>query len=270
LGSRPVPGVAWQLRAGLAGALRSRGALGKAAGELRAAIAEIERVSGGLPLEEHRAAFLADKWDVYVDLALVERARGRTEAAFEASEQLRARQMLDLLARGRVAEGEAGRGLASREQDLRRRMATLTRQLEAPPDSESGLRDPARADAATEATHAALARAQEAYSDLLIEMRQANPAYTALVRGEIEPARTVMAALAPEEALLEYLVGDSTTIVFVVTSDSLVALDLHVSHSALVALVDFARSTLASPTEGAVRKAWRPALRRLHRQLVAP
>src|SRR5207247_7919575 len=88
----------------------------------------------------------------------------------------------------------------------------LTRQLEAPPHSESGLRDPAHADAATEATHAALARAQEAYGELLIAMRQANPAYAALVRGEIVPARAVMAALAPDEALLEYLVGDSTTV----------------------------------------------------------
>src|SRR5439155_9942066 len=113
---------------GLAGALRSRGALREAAGQLRTAIAEIERVSGNLPVEVHRAGFRADKWDVYVELALVERARGRTEAAFEASERLRARQMLDLLARGRVAGGEAAPELASREQGLRRRMAELTQQ----------------------------------------------------------------------------------------------------------------------------------------------
>ena len=269
LGARPARS-AWQLHAGLAGALRRRGALAEAASELRAGIGQIERASGDLPLPEHRAAFRADKWDVYVELALVERERGLTETAFEASERLRERQMLDLLARGRIAEGEAGRGLASREQDLRRRMADLTRQLEAPPDSESGLRDPAHADAGTEATHAALARAQEAYRDLLIDMHEADPAYTALVRGEIAPARAVMAALAPDEALLEYLVGDSTTAVFVVTADSLVALDLHVSHSALTASVDFARATLASPTEGAARRAWRAPLRRLYRQLVAP
>jgi len=269
LGARPASS-AWQLHAGLAGALRRRGALAEAASELRAGIGQIERASGDLPLPEHRAAFRADKWDVYVELALVERERGLTETAFEASERLRERQMLDVLVRGRIAEGEAGRGLATREQDLRRRMAELTRQLEAPPHSESGLRDPAHADAATEATHAALARAQEAYGELLIAMRQANPAYAALVRGEIVPARAVMAALAPDEALLEYLVGDSTTVVFVVTTDTLVALDLHVSHSALTASVDFARATLASPTAGAARGAWRPSLRRLYRQLVAP
>jgi CHAT domain-containing protein len=270
LGTRPVPAVAWQLHAGLAATLRRRGELADAARELQAGIAEIERVSGGLPLEEHRAAFLADKWDVYVDLALVERARGRTEPAFEASERLRARQMLDLLARGRVAVGVAGLDLTSREQDLRRRMAELTQQLAGPRGGGAGLRDPTPVESEAGAASEELARAQEEYAELLGEMREANPAYAALVRGEIAPASTVRAALAPDEALLEYLVGDSTTIVFVVTRDSLAALDLNVSHSTLAGLVDFARGTLGSPTEGAAQRAWRPSLRRLYRQLVAP
>ena len=268
LGARPAPGVEWQLHAGLAGALRGRGALAEAARELESGIAEIERVSGSLPLEEQRAAFRADKWDVYVELALVERARGRTEAAFEASERLRERQMLDLLARGRVAVGGGGSELASREQDLRRRMGELAQQVEAASDTAQGLRDPAHA--ASGATSTAFARAQEEYRALLDQMREANPPYAALVHGEVTPVRDVMNALAPDEALLEYLVGDSTTIVFVVTADSVAALDLKVTHDALAAQVDFARSTLASPKEGAARRAWRPPLRRLYQQLVAP
>ena len=268
LGAHAAPQVAWQLHAGLADALRRRGALADAAGELRSAIEGIERVSGNLPVEEQRAAFRADKWDAYVELALVERARGRTEAAFEASERLRERQMLDLLARGRVAGGEATPELASREQDLRRRMAELTQQLESSPDRTPGLRDPA--DAAAGATAAALARAQEAYSTLLVEMREANPAYAALLHGEVAPTRQVMSALTTDEALLEYLVGDSTTVLFVVTRDTVAAFDLKISHNTLAAQVDFARSTLASAKEGAVRGAWRPSLRRLYRQLVAP
>jgi len=271
LGARRAPDISWQLHAGLAGALRSRGALAQAAAELRAAIGEIERVSGGLSVEERRAAFLADKWEVYVELALVERALGRPEAAFEASERLRARQMLDLLARGRVVPaGEATRALAAREQDLRRRITELTRQLEPPGDVDPGLRGPALAVPAAAATREALARAQDGYSELLAEMRAANPSYTALVRGEIAPAREVMTALAPDEALLEYLVGDSTTIVFVVTADSVATLDLNVTRSTIAGLVDFARGTLASPTEGPARQAWRAPMRRLFRYLVAP
>src|SRR5207245_2777124 len=165
----------WQLYAGLGGALRSRGALAEAAGELRKGIEQIERVSGGLPLPEHRAAFREDKWNVYVELAFVERERGRTEAAFETSERLRERQMLDLLAQGRVAAGDVAPELATREQDLRRRMAELTRQLEASPDSAPALRDPARPGAATRATDAALDSAQEAYRPLLRALHAREP-----------------------------------------------------------------------------------------------
>ncbi|MEX2157054.1 MAG: CHAT domain-containing tetratricopeptide repeat protein [Gemmatimonadales bacterium] len=273
LGARPAPDIAWQLHAGLAGALRSRGALAEAAAELNSAIQEIESVSAGLTVEERRAAFLADKWEVYIELALIQRALGQPRAAFEASERLRARQMLDLLARGRVAPGsEASRGVTGREQDLRRRITELTRQLETPGDADSGgeLRGPGLAGTAAAATREALARTQDAYSELLVEMREANPSYSAFVRGEIAPVRDVMRALAPDEALLEYLLGDSTTIVFVVTADSIAALDLNVPRSTIAGLVDFSRGTLGSPTEGAARQAWRAPLRRLFGHLVAP
>ena len=266
LGPRPAPGVAWSLHADLGSVLRSRGALAGSAGELRAAIAEIDRVSNTLPLEEQRSSFRADKWAPYVDLALVERARGRTEAAFEASEQLRARQLLDLLARGRVTEGRGLGRLATREQDLRRRIAALSQQS-GQDEGAAGMRG---GKAAAEET---LTRAQDEYAEVLTEMREANPAYTALVKGEVAPARAVMAALAPDEALLEYLVGDSTTIVFVVTQDSVASLDLHLSHAALAGRVDFARSALASPTDtagGSARPLWRAPLRRLYEQLVGP
>jgi CHAT domain-containing protein len=270
LGARPAPEVAWQLHAGLARALRSRGALAEAATELRAAIAEIERVSTGLTAEERRSAFLADKWDAYVELALVERARGQGHAAFEASERLRARQMLDLLARGRViGGGDADRDPTAREQDLRRRIDELTRQVESAANGEPELRGPAL-DEAAGAAREALARAQDTYGDLLVELREANPAYAALVRGEIAPAHEVMSALAPDEALLEYLVGDSTTVVFVVTRDSVAAVDLNVTRRTIAELVDFARGTLGSPTEGAARQAWRAPMRRLFQYLVTP
>ncbi|HEV8381736.1 MAG TPA: CHAT domain-containing protein, partial [Gemmatimonadales bacterium] len=266
LGTKPAPAIAWQLHAGLARALRSRGALADAARELRASTAEIERVAQGLPAEERRATFLADKWDVYVELALVERARGETQAAFEASEQLRARQFLDVLARGRIA-GDTGADPTDREQDLRRRIDELTRQIETGTDSGSALRGPALQAAAT--AREALAQAQDEYGELLLELRESNPAYAALIRAETAPLRDVMTALTREEALLEYLVGDSTTIVFIVTRDSVAALDLNVSRATLYALIDFARGTLASKSEAA-RSAWRAPMRRLFQHLIAP
>jgi CHAT domain-containing protein len=271
LGARPAPAVAWQLHANLGASLRSRGVFADAARELEAGIDEIERVSGTLELEEHRSAFRADKWDLYVDLAMVEYARGRTAAALEASERLRGRQMLDLLARGRVGGREQLRELSVREQDLRRKMEQLTLEAEnSEPEHAGATRDPAPSEKATGRAGKELAQLQKEYRELLLRIREADPSYASLVRGEIVPARAVMAGLAPDEALLEYLVGDSTALVFIVTADSLTALDLKLSHDALAAEVDFARGALATRTQGGVRRAWRPPLRRLYRQLVGP
>src|SRR5712664_1062749 len=92
------------------------GATDAAARELRSALTELERPGRSLVLAERRSAFLADKWDVYAQLALVERDRGRVGAAFEASERLRAREMLELLARGRVsAPPDTSQDLVARE-----------------------------------------------------------------------------------------------------------------------------------------------------------
>src|SRR5207302_1486299 len=82
----------------------------------------------------------------------------------------------------------------------------------------------------------------------------------ALLHGEVAPTRQVMSSLTTDEALLEYLVGDSTTVLFVVRRDTLAAFDLKISHNTLAAQVDFARSTLASAKEGAGRPARPPSL----------
>jgi CHAT domain-containing protein len=273
LGAGSSPTLAWQLRAGLADALRGRGARDEAAQEYRAAVRDIERMAGTLPLEERRAAFLADKWDVYAQLARVELARGQTDSAFEASERLRARQLLDLLARGRVAgSGAGGAGVAdaAREQDLRRQITALTRQLEGSRTTATELRGPLASASSSDAVREALARAQAAYAGLLLRMREAQPEYAALVTGEIASVRDVMKALPSDDALLEYLVGDSTSVVFVVTRDTLAAFELGVGRHELAKLVDFSRSMLTRPGRETAQGLWRAPLRRLYRYLVEP
>jgi CHAT domain-containing protein len=273
LGATVAPTVSWRLHAGLAEALRSWGARGEAMLELRAALRDIERVSGTLPLEERRAAFLADKWDVYDQLALAELADGHTDSAFEASERLRARQLLDLLARGRVAVADvspADDTLGTREQDLRRQITTLTRQLEGAAGGTAGLRGPLAPDSSSGAVREALARAQEAYAELLRRVREARPEYAALVTGQIASVRAVMAALAPDEALLEYLVGDSISVVFVVTADTAAAIQLGVTRHEIATQVDFSRGVLTRRAQAPDATMWRAPLRRLYRYLIEP
>src|SRR2546428_9622459 len=115
----------------LASVLRGQGATDAAARELRSALSELARPSRSLVLPERRSAFFSDQWDVYAQLALVERDRGRVGAAFEASERLRAREMLELLARGRITSpADTAEDVVAREQDLRRRIGELTHDLD--------------------------------------------------------------------------------------------------------------------------------------------
>jgi CHAT domain-containing protein/tetratricopeptide (TPR) repeat protein len=268
---RAAPTVSWHLRAGLGRALKSRGALGQAVPEFRAAIAEIERVSGALVLEERRAAFLADKWDVYGELVLLERARGRDTAAFEVSERMRARQMLDLLARGRIAGPRtAATELTAREQSLRRRIAELTAELQGS-GSLAPLRGPDAPTRNPDVVREGLVTAQQRYTELLYEIRERSPQYASLVTGEAVAARDVMAHLASDQALLEFLIADSRSLVFVVTADTVAAVDLNANRKTIAALVDFVRGTMVRPVQGApTRDLWKAPLRRLYQQLIGP
>ena len=269
--SATAPHVAWRLHAGLGNALEMRGTLPAAAEELRRAIAEIERVSGAVRVEERRAAYLADKWNVYTDLALLERARGRHEAAFEVSERMRARQLLDLLGRGRIAPPPRAGELAQREQSLRRRIDELTEMLTRGPASDSRtLRVPDIGPVDRASLLAMLASAQREYAALLLELRQRSPEYARIVSADVVRADDVRSALAPDEVLLEYLLGDSSSVLFVATSDGIEALDLAVDRHTIARLVDLTRGTLARPASRGGSTPWRAPLQRLYRLLVAP
>ncbi len=268
---RPAPSVSWHLHAGLGRALRSRGALRQAALEFRTAITGVEGVAGRLVLEERRAAFFADKWDVYGELALVERARGRHAEAFEISERMRARQMLDLLARGRITNKQSTTSeVTAREQNLRHRIAELTAELE---NSEgvAALRGPNVAARDLNVVREALAAAQRGYAELLLEIRERSPEYAALVAGETVPAAHIMERLASDEVILEFLLGDSASVVFVVTEDTVAAIDLNIDRKAIAGLVDFVRGTMVQfQQRESSRDLWKAPLLRLHQQLIQP
>ena len=267
---RPAPTISWRLHAGLGAALASRGggALTDAVSELTAAISQVEQIAATLPIEERRAAFLTDKWDVYAELVFVELARGHERAAFEVSERMRARQMLDLIARGRIKGTAMSAEVTAREQDLRQRVAELTRLLQDPKVTDRALRGHGVRNLG--AAREALVRSQEQYTELLLDIRRSAPAYATLVTGETVPLQSVMGRLAPDQALLEYLLTDSTSLVFVVTADTIAVLDLNVGRPAIASLVDFARGTLVRPAQAPARELWRAPLRRLYQQLLAP
>jgi CHAT domain-containing protein len=270
VGDRMAPEVTWRLHAGLAGARRDQGASDEAARELRAAIADIERTGRSLTLAERRSGFLTNKWGVYQQLALLELARGQIGPAFQVSERVRASEMLELLTQGRVAAPpDTAAELVANEQDLRRRIGELTSQLEGPVAGNQQVRGPdvALSDART---RDALLHAQESYAELLLEIRERAPRHAALVSRETSTWRDVARRLPADEAFIEYLVSDSSSVAFVVTRDTAVTVNLGVGRRDLARLIDFTRGTLAPRGTPSMDSLWRAPLRQLHRDLMAP
>ncbi|MGK2962366.1 MAG: CHAT domain-containing protein [Gemmatimonadaceae bacterium] len=267
LGSREASELRWRLHTGLADALRSSGSLAAAAAQFRIAIAAAENVAARVLLEERRSGFLADKWSAYKQLALVELARGRPAEAFAVSEQMRARQMLDLLARGRVGSATTA---TREEQDLRRRIAVLTERLETGQLNEPRLREPPIPVRAGEATRRELDVAHKAYARLLVHLRESDPTYAALVSAKTRSWKELASRLNPDQVFLEYLLTDSTCTVFVVTSDTVAAIDLQMTRQSLADLVEFSRNTIDSPDRLKAQELWRVPLRRLYTVLVQP
>ncbi len=269
--TRPAPGVAWSLRLGLAQTEMAQGRLAQAAQDLRAAVRDVERSAAFLPSPHARSGFLADKWAVYGTLAQLELARGRDTTAFEVSEQVRSRQFLDELALGPVAwNSGADSGLIRREQDLRRAITELTGQLDDAPAAAALVRGPDPVAAAPSVKREALARTEAEYAELLTLLRQRQPAYAKVVAARTASWREVAARLPNNAALLEYLITDSTSILFVVRPAGVRAIDLDVDRRTLASLVDFARGTLTRPTLSGSSGASRAPLQRLHQLLVQP
>jgi len=270
VGTRLAPEVTWRLHAGLGATLRDQGMAAAAAAEFRLAIADIERGGHSLALAERRSDFLTDKWDVYAELALLERSRGRPEAAFDVSERIRAGEMLELLGQGRIAAPpDTAAELVVREQDLRRHIGELTSELERGAGGSQASRGP-NVSGGGAVNREALLHAQESYAELMLEIRERAPRHAALVAPVAASSREVSGHLAADQAFIEYLVSDEETLAFVVTRDTAVALKLGLGRQDLARLVEFVRGTLEPRGQASVDSLWRAPLRQLDRDLIAP
>lgn len=270
LGDRTAPHVSWRLHAGLAEALSAQGEFDAAAGELRAAVETLEAVSGSVALDERRLGFLFDKDPVYAQLAEAEVRRGDFASAFSASERGRARWLLATLSRGRLTPvAPAERTLALREQDARARVNQLSSRMWEADPAQGPLRDPMD-DAVHQQTVRDLQAAEAEHARIVEDLRENMPDYARLVDPPTPTWREAGAALAQDEALLEYMIGGSTTLVFVITSDTLTVLDLAIDGESLRALIDFARGAITGASQRHDGNTWGAPLKRLHDLLVAP
>lgn len=102
----------------------------------------------------------------------------------------------------------------------------------------------------------------------LIRSPAAVSASRGLVTAAIGPAAS--ARLRPGEAMLEYLVTDSVSLLFVVTHTALRAVTIPAGRAELRAAVDFSRAAIARGASRSIPEPWAPPLRRLRRLLIEP
>ena len=263
----PVGPVRWQLQLGRGLALRGQGRVEEAVAELRASMSEVETIGAALPIAERRYGYMEDKWSVYAELAKTELSLGRSAAAFEISERMRARQLVDLVARGRTGARTPELALVREEENLRRQIELLSDELYASFDTNVMLRETSDSNPESDRLRESLAAARQRYQRLLVRLEESHPEYAALFSGSVATAPDVQPLLPAGAALIEYMVYDDRTIAFVVSNSVVAAMELPIDHESLRQLIRFLRGSMGPSDEDEL---WRTPLRRLHRTLIAP
>jgi CHAT domain-containing protein len=211
----------WETTALAARAFARLNQLDSAALAGRRAVTAVQRVRGELASQTLRSTYVADRADVYSDLALVLLRLGRPDEAFAVADAARSGELLRRLgaARDDAQPGGLPRELLESEH-LLRRIDDLVQKLR---DSErgTGRERGAAVDSADAALVAQLDRARGEYEALTIRLAQERPRAVALLG--TDPARLgeVRASLAEDEALLDYLIAPDRVIIFVATRSGL-------------------------------------------------
>ena len=207
----------WETNALAARAFARLNELDSAVSAGRRAVAAVDRLRGTLASETLRSTYVADRADVYGDLAIALLRLGRSNEAFVVADAARSGELLRRIGAARDA---AGSGALPRElvesEGLLYRIDTLVQKLR---ESDRGRRrergEPA--DSSDAALAGQLERARSEYEALSIRLAQLRPRSISVLGNDPVRVEEVRSALGPGEALLDYLVTRDRLIVFVVT-----------------------------------------------------
>ncbi|MBI1763821.1 MAG: CHAT domain-containing protein [Acidobacteria bacterium] len=210
----------------LARVARERDALDEARAQIEAALSAVEQVRANFISQELRAAYFATVrayYEFYLDLLmqLHERrpAEGFAAQALQASEQARARSLLELLAEaGAEIRQDADPQLVARARAVEQRLNAAAQRLNLPGNK------------LTPAQIAALERELTALSDehqqIEAQLRAASSRYAALTQPQpLKPAE-IQQLLDPDTLLLEYALGAERSFLWAVTATTLDSFEL--------------------------------------------
>ncbi len=273
--AQDLPGILHLAHALQAGLAHERGDLATAAAEIDAAIAELERLQGGL-MVEYRAGFLEDKLTIYEDGLLLALERGEAAAGLAYAERAKSRALLDMISYrlqlGVVARSAADQPLVTALERLRVERDRLYRVWES---GESGPRfGPAASDGAAVSHQIQALEQQMTQTWHTLLVRNADYARDAgLWRVRVEPAGPY---LDDDTLLVEYFVARGHLVVFLVSNRGVDVVHLPGGLDAVQPLQKFLglnmRAVAGTPADRRplLLGQAQTILRRLHDQLVAP
>ena len=263
-------GAEWETNALAARAYARLDQLDSAVVAGRRAVSAVERLRGELALEALRATYVADRADVYSDLAVALLRLKRVDEAFAVADAARSGELLRALSAAR-SDTTRGTGTVAPEllegEELLRRIDDLVQKLR---ESERGRRRERGSplDSADASLASQLAAARGEYEALAIRVAQQRPRAAALLGSEPARAAAIRSALDDDEALLEYLVTPERLLIFVITRNNLRVVQSDASPKAITQRVRLLRDLWGSPS--AQWKWGLDAARALHRALIAP
>jgi CHAT domain-containing protein/Tfp pilus assembly protein PilF len=233
------PELLWQIEFGRALALETMGDKAAAIDALTSAVTIIEGVRDRLREERFRAGYVQDKYQVYVELVRLQLELGRKEDAFSTAERLRARSYAALVGRG------ATPALSTDEQHIENELRERIRQLQRFLIEEQRRTQPEQRQMAIRNFSRELLQAEQDYLVFLDDHALARPADRMV--NPISSSELIRNRLRTGEALIEYVVGGNSVIVFVLTAHGMSVTSSPVRKSDLRSQIKLLRDLIRHP-----------------------
>jgi CHAT domain-containing protein/Flp pilus assembly protein TadD len=220
----------------------------------------MDSIRNGYEEESFKMSFTSRMYSVYEEAIGVALRQGQAELAFQFADRSKANALRSALQSSLASNLLALRGA---ERGLRKRISDLQDQL---------IRtDQRKAPAAWKALNDSLTVASQEYQRFIRQLERENPRYYQLKYASKVPtvADLQRRILAPDQALVEYFLGEKKLFIFLVTANDFVALerDLPAEFHADLAQV---LGDLANLREGYEPQAFRNQMRYWNQQLFGP
>ncbi|MEC4674762.1 MAG: tetratricopeptide repeat protein, partial [Nitrospirota bacterium] len=244
--------VQWRAASGRATILKQQGKLDDAFRWYADGVTIVEGMRAALKIDELRNSFQTNKQDLYREtITLLIRLR-RTDDAFNYLERSRSRSFIDLLGNQKLTlKNEVDQAALKRIERLAVNVEALNRELGSYDHPPTEIKDQRR-------------KAQAAYDEALLELKQQNPGLSSFVAVDPLTLTQVESRLEPGVALVSYMLGDNKSFIWLVQQKGTQFFEIPAGVDAITHTVQQYRSLVqhSEPVD--------TELRELYRLLITP